>query len=64
MELIGIYCEDDRNTLLHGVVKGRFRHVTADGTYSNHWALNGCHFPEAPRTGTSLIRTVNRRAEV
>ena len=45
MELIGIYCEGDRNTLLHGVVKGRVRHVTADGTYSIHWALNGCHLP-------------------
>jgi len=45
MELIGMYCEGDRYTLLHGVVKGRVRHVTARGTYSNHWALNCCHLP-------------------
>jgi len=45
MELIGMYCEGDRYTLSHSVVKGRVRHVTARGTYSNHWALNGCHLP-------------------
>jgi len=43
MDLIRMYCEGDRYKLLHSVVKGRVRHVTARGTYSNHWALNGCH---------------------